>query len=50
MSLSLRRTVVVAIGLLAAVVVALSLAGVGPVGHAGPPTSQFVAGGMGPHS
>lgn len=50
MRLSLRRTVVLAISLLAAVVVALSVAGVGPAGHIGQQTSQFMAGGMGPHS
>jgi hypothetical protein len=48
MSVSLRRVVTVAIGLVMAAVVALSVASLGHVGGEMP--AHYVAGGMGPHS
>ncbi len=48
MRVSLRRVVTVAIGLVAAAVVALSAASLGHVGMDTP--AHYVAGGMGPHS
>jgi hypothetical protein len=48
MRVSLRRVITVAIGLVAAAAIALSVASLGHVGMDMP--AHYVAGGMGPHS